>query len=1042
MQNHHGRGRRVVSVLIVAVVSLALGGVAGIYAMRWRGGAGAAADMRELIAIKSEAEALAVGGKLQEAHAKYRELSNRIAGHTIKDPFFWDVFDRARVDQDRIYTMLLDEQWTKKAPELVMPPEPGAPAPPERKTVSRPDDAWSWPHIGTGGGADDPRPMSEQYDAVTASEEQTTDVPGGGVERKSQSLTPPKPNPKPKRGVETENTTDKPADTESAPAEKAADGGPATRETSLTSSAEAPVSPRWIPEDEITDDDIGYALKRGVGNLLSHVKNGQLQAMPGVTGVQYSGRNALVVYALLTAGRATGDPQLDPRGDFLNDMIEKLKADPMKAQGKEPSQPVTYARSIRAAALAIYNRKQDRRTLEADCDWLVRAHVDGAYSYDDSFVGQKSSMLNWDSGRPFGHASNEAIDSAFAVERLCHGLEGVSGGMVPPPSRMARPKSGRVGSSGSRLPPMSQKPLFPPQPRTSTPPPGMGPSTGGGLGKGGGTITGSRTIKRPDLRDGEMPTQFPWDNSNSQYGLLGVWAAAEAGVEVPNSYWEAVQSHWEDCQFKSGQWGYQPQDVDPRYSMTCGGVVSLWVTNDKLVAPKQHGAIGRQPMSDKLAKGMTWLETGDNSVNTPRPNTFYPGYDVFVLERAALACGFKYFGAHNWYPELAARSIKAQLRNGAWGWEDGRSDGIIETAYQVLFLSHGRHPLFMNKLRFDKGEGTTVGGRQLTGYWTNRPRDVANLTRYASRELERPFNWQVVDLEREWYDWLDCPVLFIASHQPPSFKEIDYQKLRLYAEAGGLIVTHADGGAASFNHWVLEELVPKVFPNRKAVIVSETDPIYSLHYDIKRPRPQLYGVSNGSRFLLLHSPTDLATAWQQRADATTPGAFKLGVHLFLYAGGKKQFRNRMDSRYVPPAPPAQHGTVGVARLKYDGGDWNPEPGAWRRFADLFQWEMDVNVPVSEVDLAALDAGTAKVAHLTGTQAVAFTDEQAQSLRKFVEAGGIVLVDPCGGSKAFDNSARKLLEKAFAKEPTTNVEAGHILLGGGTPAAEPLKLRLR
>src|SRR5690606_24710054 len=116
---------------------------------------------------------------------------------------------------------------------------------------------------------------------------------------------------------------------------------------------------------------------------------------------------------------------------------------------------------------------------------------------------------------------------------------------------------------------------------------------------------------------------------------------------------------------------------------------------------------------------------------------------------------------------LAARSVATQFPNGAWGYDDGRSDGLIETSYQLLFLSHGRHPIFMNKLRFERGVGEKLAGGPVPGYWSNRPRDVANLTRYASRELERSFNWQVVDLGREWHDWLDCPVLYIASHQPP-----------------------------------------------------------------------------------------------------------------------------------------------------------------------------------------------------------------------------------------------------------------------------------
>ena len=67
---------------------------------------------------------------------------------------------------------------------------------------------------------------------------------------------------------------------------------------------------------------------------------------------------------------------------------------------------------------------------------------------------------------------------------------------------------------------------------------------------------------------------------------------------------------------------------------------------------------------------------------------------------------------------------------------------VSTTAYSLLFLSRGRHPIFMNKLRFD-------------GYWANRPRDIANLSHYATTVLERPLNWQVVSLKSATPDRLD-----------------------------------------------------------------------------------------------------------------------------------------------------------------------------------------------------------------------------------------------------------------------------------------------
>src|SRR5207248_8214444 len=115
---------------------------------------------------------------------------------------------------------------------------------------------------------------------------------------------------------------------------------------------------------------------------------------------------------------------------------------------------------------------------------------------------------------------------------------------------------------------------------------------------------------------------------------------------------------------------------------------------------------------------------------------------LYGIERAGLASGFKYFGKHDWYRELAQRILLTQGGDGAWG-----ESNVIETAYHLLFLSRGRHPILMNKLRFD-------------GYWANRPRDLANLARFAGKQLERPLNWQVVPLDNDYTDWMDSPILY------------------------------------------------------------------------------------------------------------------------------------------------------------------------------------------------------------------------------------------------------------------------------------------
>jgi len=277
-----------------------------------------------------------------------------------------------------------------------------------------------------------------------------------------------------------------------------------------------------------------------------------------------------------------------------------------------------------------------------------------------------------------------------------------------------------------------------------------------------------------------MHFEFPWDNSNSQYGLLGVWAGAEVGVEVPDSYWKAVEQHWLLCELASGQWTYRKNDGKPTFAMTCAGVASLLVTHDYLDLPMVKGAVGREPYSKGLASGLSWLDRGDNGVDTPNPASHYIGYDIFGLERVGLASGYKYFGSHNWYPEVVRKVVPAQFANGAWGGEDHGIDTLVDTAYTLLFLSRGRHPVLMTKLKFDK-------------YWDNRPRDVANLAKFASKQLERQVNWQVVGIEHTWDEWFDSPVVYIASHQAPKLRDRDYEELAKFALAGG-VDFHACGG--------------------------------------------------------------------------------------------------------------------------------------------------------------------------------------------------------------------------------------------------------
>jgi hypothetical protein len=508
-----------------------------------------------------------------------------------------------------------------------------------------------------------------------------------------------------------------------------------------------------------------------------------------------------------------------------------------------------------------------------------------------------------------------------------------------------------------------------------------------------------------------------WDNSNSQYGVLGVWAAAEAGLAIPGSYWQGVQTHWERTQLDSGGWGYSAGDgKEPgSLSMTAAGVNMLFVANEQLSALRPDTQLARPPFSPSLQLALDWLGKGDNAITIAGQ---FPYYTLYGMERAGLASGFKMFGRHDWFRVLAAETLKKQSAEGSWGDE-------VDTSFALLFLARGRHPLLMNKLNF-------------VGAWANRPRDVANLAKFVTKETERPLNWQVVSLKSEWGDWMDCPILYLSSHEPPVFDESDFEKLKSFVMAGGLLFTHADGGTKEFNQWA-EMLTYKLFDQD----LKDLPPEHFVFNALFKPDQKfpLRGVGNATRTFMIHSPTDISKRWVAKGASVDRSVFDLGANIFVYSTGMQVPRNRLDTLYVEDLPDKPKITVPIARLKY-AGDWDPEPFAWERERRMFRRETSIGLVPFAVEIEKLSPSVAPFAHLTGTAAVTLSAAQIKALRDYVDAGGVLLIDPCGGSQPFASSIRAALFPAADAQPAPLKPDHPLLVGRGAGMTPLLKQQVR
>lgn len=233
------------------------------------------------------------------------------------------------------------------------------------------------------------------------------------------------------------------------------------------------------------------------------------------------------------------------------------------------------------------------------------------------------------------------------------------------------------------------------------------------------------------------------DTSMTQYGVLSLWEASQAGVDVADTVWEKVANWLLRTQDPRGNWAYQGNDPgnfnlieqsDARHSIVAAALGSLYIVRDYQLGgqpdPEETDAevpAGLKRVDDAAAtatakrrrlgvdaarlkaafeRGNGWFEK--NFTLDPQ---MYKFYYLYALERYQ---SFKALAERNtdrepdWYNRGAYHLIETQEKDGSWVGDLGLPD----TAFAVLFLVRSaRKSIEKADSRF--GAGLLVGGRGL-----------------------------------------------------------------------------------------------------------------------------------------------------------------------------------------------------------------------------------------------------------------------------------------------------------------------------------------
>ncbi len=170
------------------------------------------------------------------------------------------------------------------------------------------------------------------------------------------------------------------------------------------------------------------------------------------------------------------------------------------------------------------------------------------------------------------------------------------------------------------------------------------------------------------------------DNSNTQFALLGLWAAGRHGFDS-DQVLESIDGHFRSTQLRDGRWGYRI-NMQGTEAMSCAGLMGLAIAAsrpslaERQTARARGAALAADPafQSALRAVGQDARRAGNQS------DIYY----LWSLERVCVALGLRSLDGFDWYARGAQILLDRQENDG--GWPHDRWGRQPSTALALLFL--------------------------------------------------------------------------------------------------------------------------------------------------------------------------------------------------------------------------------------------------------------------------------------------------------------------------------------------------------------------
>lgn len=333
--------------------------------------------------------------------------------------------------------------------------------------------------------------------------------------------------------------------------------------------------------------------------------------------------------------------------------------------------------------------------------------------------------------------------------------------------------------------------------------------------------------------------------------------------------------------------------------------------------------------------------------------------------------------------------------------------------------------------------------------WNLCPTDAEKFVQNG-RALDLTYHWQNVNLNDFHYEPAKLPALLFSGVRTLKLSDAHIQALRDYVLNGGMIICDSIAGAPYF-YDSAREIFLKAFPESRFRTVPADHPLYHMIVDVDRvtvggrrgpSEPFLEGIYVGCRVGVLVSKFGLGCGWNRNVERLKElreaayydikSANDIGVDLAAYIVGYAEVGLVEGRPEIFGLADEQRPTdeFVFAQIKHDGL-WNVHPGAATALLTKLRRYSSVRVNLKR---AAVDAGQDDLApypflYMTGLDNFSFSQNELSALGRYVNSGGVLVIDNGLGLGTFDAAVRRELRKLLPEARLELIPANHDLYAG-------------